>query len=71
MKKNDWAAIILIIAIVGLASYFIVGAVMPSPSDTPQTVPTAMEISGTVAEPNDKVFNSDAINPTVRVTIGD
>ena len=39
MKKSDWAAIILIVALVGVASYFIVGAIMPSPADNLQTVP--------------------------------
>ena len=56
MKKSDWAAIILIVALVGVASYFIVGAIMPSPADNLQSVPIATEITETVADPNEEVF---------------
>ncbi len=70
MKKSDWAAIILIVALVGIASYFVVGAIMPSPSENPQSVPIATEITSDIVEPSKEIFNSDAINPTVRITIG-
>ena len=71
MKKNDWAAIILIIGLVALVSYFLVGALLPSPVDDPETVPIAVEITDVVAEPSTEIFSSNAINPTVRTTIGD
>ena len=70
MKKSDWAAIILIVALVGIASYFVVGAIMPSPSENPQSVPIATEITSDIVEPSKEIFSSDAINPTVRITIG-
>ena len=70
MKKSDWAAIILIVAIVGIASYFVVGTIMPSPSENPQTIPIATGFTSDITEPDTAVFNSDAINPTVRITIG-
>ena len=70
MKKSDWAAIILIVALVGIASYFVVGAIMTSPSENPQSVPIATEITSDIVEPSKEIFNSDAINPTVRITIG-
>ncbi len=71
MKKSDWALIILIVAIVGVASYFIASALLPAPTKNPQTVPTAEPITAEITEPSDKIFNDNAINPTVRVTIGD
>ena len=71
MKKSDWALIVLIVAIVGVASYFIANALLPAPTKNPQTVPTAEAITSTIAEPSEKIFNKEAINPTVRVTIGD
>ena len=71
MKKSDWALVILIVAIAGIASYFVVNAFLPAPNKDPQTVPTADPITTTVAAPSDQIFNTDAINPTVRVTIGD
>lgn len=70
MKKGDWAAIILIIAFVGLVSYFVVGAIMPSPAKNPEKVPVALPFSASIPEPDKNIFHSDAINPTVRVTIG-
>lgn len=70
MKKSDWALIILIVAVVGVASYFIVGAIMPSPAEELQSVPIANDITDTVIEPSKSVFSGNAINPTVRVEIG-
>jgi len=63
--------IILIVIIAGVASYFIAGAVLPEPNKNPQTVPTAELITSKVVDPSDKIFNETAINPTVRITIGD
>lgn len=70
MKKSDWAAIVLIIALVGLVSYFVVGAVLPSPKKTTQKVTSVPVISPDVVKPSGKVFNDTAINPTVKTTIG-
>jgi hypothetical protein len=70
VKKSDWALVILIVAIAGIASYFTANALLPAPNKNPQTVPTAEKITSEVTEPSDKIFNEDAINPTVRITIG-
>ena len=70
MKKTDWAMVILIVALVGVASYFIVGALLPSPGDNPEVVETAEAISSDYEKPDPKTFSADAINPTVKVTIG-
>lgn len=40
------------------------------PPEKGQKVPTAEKISSSVEEPDPKVFNSDAINPTVQTVIG-
>ena len=71
MKRSDWALIVLIVAIAGVISYFVVSAVMPEPNKEPQTVTTAEPIVSTVATPNDQIFSAEAINPTVKTTIGD
>ncbi len=39
-------------------------------SDEPVSVPTMKRYSAEVDEPDSKIFNEDAINPTVDVTIG-
>ncbi len=71
MKKSDWALIVLIVVIAGVISYFVASAVLPAPNKDPQTVPTAAPITANVGTPSDDIFNTDAINPTVKVTIGD
>lgn len=71
MRKSDWALVFLIVGMVGFASYFIVNAIMPVDSDNPVSVPTAAKINTAVDEPAETVFNDNAINPTVRSSIGD
>jgi hypothetical protein len=71
MKKTDWAMIVLIVIIVGTMAYFTAGALLPAPNKDPQSVPTAEAITADVTPPSSQIFNSEAINPTVRVTIGD
>ncbi|MDR0957368.1 MAG: PLD nuclease N-terminal domain-containing protein [Candidatus Nomurabacteria bacterium] len=68
MKRSDWAMIILVVAIVGFVSYFIVGALLPNPVDNPETVETATTISSSVAEPSEKVFGGDSFNPAVETS---
>lgn len=70
MKKSDWAAIVLIIALVGLVSYFAVGSLMPSPKNNKQKVKVVPEITDSVVKPSSRIFNDTAINPTVKTTIG-
>lgn len=67
MKKADWALVILIIAIVGLASYFVIGALLPNPVDNIETVQTAAPINPEVNRPNEDIFSEDAINPAVEI----
>jgi hypothetical protein len=73
MKKTDWALIILIVILAGVISYFVASALLPAPNKDPQSVPTAEAITSSVNKPasDSTIFNADAINPTVRVTIGD
>jgi hypothetical protein len=71
MKKTDIAMIILIASVsVGVAY----GAVSAIPglkqSDEPVKVKTVEKYSAGLDDPDPDVFNQDAINPTVDVTIG-
>lgn len=63
--------IILIASISMLAAYFIVKA-LPVFRDVnqPVTVKTATAITSSIAEPDETLFNPEAINPTVEVIIG-
>lgn len=73
MKRSDWAMVILIVGVTALASYFIVGALMPNLKANPAKVPTATAIEDNLdsVKPTKKIFNSEAIDPTVEVHIGD
>lgn len=71
MKSTDIAMIILIASVsVGMA-FGIVSAIPGlKVSNTPVKVKTIEPYTSSVTEPDPKVFNKDAINPTVDVTIG-
>lgn len=70
MKKSDIAMIILIISISVLVSYFVVKGLLGGSANQAVKVKTTESISSTLDEPDPAVFNSNAINPTVEVTIG-
>jgi hypothetical protein len=70
MKKTDIALIIFIAAVSVLIAYFVANAVIGSPEDQSVTVPSTSPITSSVAQPSDRIFNSEAINPTVEICIG-
>lgn len=70
MKRTDIAMIIFIASISILGSYFIAKTVVGDTHSEAVTVKTADPISEDVDEPDDRIFNADAINPTVEVYIG-
>ncbi len=72
MKSTDIAMIVLIASIsVGVAFAAVSAIPGLKSSDELVKVKTIEEYSETLEEPNPAVFNKDAINPTVDVTIGD
>lgn len=70
MKKTDIAMIILIASASVLIAYFSAQAVIGDVQNESVTVKTAEPIVAEVVEPSPEVFNEDAINPTVKVVIG-
>lgn len=70
MKKSDIAMIILIVSISVLVSYFVAKGVLGDVANQSVKVKTTEAISAELADPSPSVFNKDAINPTVEVTIG-
>lgn len=71
MKKTDIAMIILIASISVVIAYFVVGAI-PGLQDAskPVMVKTIDRYESSIDKPDSDVFNSQALNPTVEVTIG-
>lgn len=67
MKQNDIAAIVLIVAIAGIISYFVASALIGQPSNNPVQVEQVTKIAPTFPTPDSRVFNDQAIDPTVKI----
>ncbi len=70
MKKNDIAALILIASISLLVAWFVASSIIGEPKKSAQKVKTIDSISQDVEKPDKRIFNKDAINPTVERSIG-
>lgn len=70
MKKSDIAMIILIASISMLVAYFGSKSILGDVGNQSVKVKTAEKITADVTKPDESVFNSTAINPTVEVIIG-
>ncbi len=71
MNRNNTAVLILVIALVALLSYFLGSAVLGGQTSKAVSVEKAKLIGPDVVTPESNIFNSDAINPTVKITIGE
>ena len=72
MKKTDIAMIILIASLAVLAAFFIANSLPFLKVDEKGVqVDTIEKISDNVVDPDPKLFNESAINPTVETVIGD
>lgn len=69
MKKTDIAMIILIATVGVMVSFFVVKAILGGESTELKKVQTIDEITTEMPEVNDRIFNSNAINPSVEVEI--
>jgi hypothetical protein len=69
MKKSDIAMIILIASISVLIAYFVAKSIFGDVYSGTAKVKTIEKISETVVEPSKEIFNSSAINPSVKVQI--
>lgn len=70
MKKNDIAAIVLIVAIAAVIAYFAADAFIGSPKNNPVQVEKVNSIEADFPQPDERVFNSKAIDPTVEIKGG-
>ncbi len=68
MKKNDLAAIVLIVALAGVIAYFAANAVIGTPQNAPVSVEKVTPISDSFPAPDSRVFNDKSIDPTVEIT---
>lgn len=70
MRRNDIAVIVLIVSVSLLVSYFTLSAIVGQPGAQRQSVEVVEPISAELMEPSKKVFNDEAIDPTVVIEIG-
>jgi uncharacterized protein YxeA len=71
MKKSDIAMIILIASVSVMIAYFVAKAIVGDVQNETVKVKTTDTISTEITQPDTSVFNTNAINPTVEVIIGD
>lgn len=72
MKRNEIALILVVVGLVVLMTYSLVNVVFGKTALSPVSVKSADSISASIDNPPDpSVFNANAINPSVSVTIGE
>jgi hypothetical protein len=71
MKKGDIAMIILIATLSIMSAFFIANSIpMLQVSIKGEKVKTVGTVTSTVKQPDETIFNSTKINPTVETVIG-
>ena len=70
MKRSDVAIIILLVSIALVVGYFVGQALFSGPGHNKATIDVVEKISTEVDQPDKSVFNSQANNPAVPITIG-
>lgn len=71
MKQKDIALIILVSFVSAIASFFISNALFTSPRNRQQQVEVVEKITADFPDPDPKYFNTNAINPTQLIEIGE
>lgn len=69
MKQEDIATLIIVVFVAGVASFF-VSSKFISPSSDKLEAEVVSKITKEFQLPDKKVFNTEAINPTVKIEIG-
>ena len=71
MKKNDIALVVLIVSISLVVTYFVAKAIIGDPKGQEVSAEVVEPITPDLTTPSNKIFNRDAINPTIVIQIGD
>jgi hypothetical protein len=69
MKRTDSAMIVLIAAVSAGLAYFVANSVLGSMTEQNVKVKTIDPITSVIESPDPKMFNENAINPSVEVNI--
>ena len=71
MRQSDIFTVLLVGTIGVIASFFLVNMLLGDPNEKSVTFKTIEVVDAGLAAPDPEVFNSEAINPTVEVFVGD
>jgi len=71
MKQKDIAVIIIVVFMSGVLSYFISNALFASADSLETKVEVVEPITADFPEPDERYFNTNSVNPTLNITIGD
>lgn len=72
MKRSDIYSLVLIAGIGTLASFLACNAILGDPNEAKVEFTTVREVlTSELASPDEEIFNSTAINPTIEVYVGD
>lgn len=72
MKRNEIALLFVVVGLVVMSTYFLLNALLGQQAIKPVNVPSVDTIANAIKNPPDQaIFNKDAINPAVSVTIGE
>lgn len=70
MKKNDIAAIVLIVMLASVVAYLVADSLIGSPQNDPIQVEVVTPINQGFPAPDSRIFNEQAIDPTVDIKGG-
>ncbi len=70
MKQKDFILIIVVVFISGFVSLFVTKLVIAPPKNRQQKVEVVEAISTEFNKPSDKYFNSNSVDPTKLIQIG-
>ncbi len=70
MKQKDIALIIVVVFIAGIISYFVSSAFISKPQNRQTKVEVVEAISSEFPKADTRYFNSNSINPTQNIQIG-
>lgn len=71
MKQKDIALIIIIAAVSGFASFFLSRYLFATPQNRQQQAAVVDKITTEFPQPDHKYFNTDSIDPTQLIQVGD
>lgn len=71
MKQKDVALILVVVFVSAIVSFVVSNVVFVSPKNRQQQVEVVPVISSTFPTPDPKYFNSNSIDPTQLIQIGD